>query len=109
LRSSAGAVLNETHPEEGTQRLDSPVHPHNKDTIAIPEISNEDRKLGLTTSSVKTICEIEACITVARGVLLDASPSDTQSSTTDFAVHVLTDVLEVIKELTLEEIQENEA
>jgi hypothetical protein len=109
LRSSAGVVLNKTYPEEGTRPSDGPAHPHVEDIEAIPEIAAGDRKPGLTTSSVKTIREIEACITVARGVLLDASPSDIQSSTTDFAVHVLTDVLEVIKKLALEEIQENEA
>jgi hypothetical protein len=103
------AVLDDTRPNEGTRLSDGPVQSHTEDDIAITTTPIEDRKPRAMASSSRTIREIEACITVARGVLLDASPSDTQSSTTDFAVHVLTDVLEVIKELTKQETQENEA
>jgi hypothetical protein len=103
------AVLDDTRPNEGTRLSDGPVQPHTEDDIAITTTAIEDRKPRAMASSSRTIREIEACITVARGVLLDASPSDTQSSTTEFTVHVLTDVLEVIKGLTAQETQENEA
>ncbi|KAH6131733.1 hypothetical protein HBI68_256060 [Parastagonospora nodorum] len=46
---------------------------------------------------MKVLCEIKACLTVARSVLVDGSAVEMQSSTA-FAADVLKDVLDVMKE-----------
>ncbi|KAH5982690.1 hypothetical protein HBI84_250520 [Parastagonospora nodorum] len=97
LAPSSDATLDTAPLHEGTLPPDGSAQSSDESTTAAPGASNERSNVELPILSMKVLCEIKACLTVARSVLVDGSAVEMQSSTA-FAADVLKDVLDVMKE-----------
>jgi hypothetical protein len=106
LVSDADSSLDARPLDKGSQASNDAVQSSSESSTTDPGAPTECMDRRLPVCSYEIIREIETCLTVARSVLLDGSPSEIHSSTA-FAVDILENVIEVIQRHSSEDCQEH--
>jgi hypothetical protein len=97
LAASPGTAFDTTLLHRNTQSLNDSTQLLEESITHVPESPVESSSLEVPNHSIQLLRELEACLTVARRVLVDGNPLEIQSSTA-FVADVLRAVLGMIEE-----------